>query len=126
MGRGVLADHDNQFSKKQSFNQGIKVKGGIQHIARSSVAKVAGEISVKEEVCFINSAEADVALTLPDGKEGQEILIICEAFVTSAVVTPDNFLGYTNITFDAVGDAATLRFIGGNWVIIANNNLALA
>ena len=68
------------------------------------------------------------AITLANGTTGQIKVLYLKTLTGSqtSVVTPANLLGYTTITFNAVGDAALLYFIGTNWVVLGSTSAALA
>ena len=68
------------------------------------------------------------AITLANGTTGQIKVLYLKTLTGSqtSVVTPANLLGYTTITFNAVGDAALLYFNGTNWVLLGSTSAALA
>ena len=68
------------------------------------------------------------AITLANGTTGQikELYLKTLTGSQTSVVTPANLLGYTTITFNAVGDAALLYFNGTNWVVLGSTSAALA
>ena len=68
------------------------------------------------------------AITLANGTTGQIKVLYLKTLTGSqtSVVTPANLLGYTTITFNAVGDAALLYFNGTNWVVLGSTSAALA
>ena len=68
------------------------------------------------------------AITLANGTTGQikELYLKTDTGSQTSVVTPANLLGYTTITFNAVGDAALLYFNGTNWVVLGSTSAALA
>ena len=68
------------------------------------------------------------AITLANGTTGQIKVLYLKTLTGSqtSVVTPANLLGYTTITFNAVGDAALLYFNGTNWVVLGRTSAALA
>ena len=69
------------------------------------------------------------AVTLANGTTGQIKILYTKVESSSgqtSVVTPANLLGYSTITFDAVGDSALLYFNGTNWAVIGSLGVALA
>jgi len=60
-----------------------------------------------------------VAGTLVDGNQGQRKLIYCSAYTGNGTLTPSNLLGYSTITFSAVGQSALLEFRGASWVVVS-------
>lgn len=70
---------------------------------------------------FVSTGTGD-ALTLADGTAGQIKTIVYTAEAAGAdtgVLTPANRIGYATITFNDIGDSATLQFIGTGWAILA-------
>ena len=125
MGRGIIADVMNIFSKKQIFRKGFQLEGQLVDLRKISEVDF-GAISVRHDRINVNSSTLNSRLTLADGKEGQEITIFCTALDTAAVITPDNLLGYTTITFNAVADSVGMKFIDGNWVILSGHSYVVA
>ena len=85
----------------------------------------AGAVDVTSQVTLVTSTGASQAITLADGTVGQVKTIIKVVDGGSSVLTPANFNGGTTITFDAVGDAATLIFFNSNWNIIGSNSVTI-
>ncbi len=57
--------------------------------------------------------------SLADGTVGQiKVIGMSSTSGGSFIVTPTNFLGWTNITFDATGESVTLMFATGGWMVI--------
>ena len=54
-------------------------------------------------------------LTLADGSNGQRKFIVMTGDLGAAILTPTNFGNGTAITFDDVGDSASLLFTNGAW-----------
>lgn len=59
------------------------------------------------------------AFTLADSSEGDELTIIMVADGGNGTLTPTNLQGGTTITFDDVEDTAYLKFLNGNWHMLA-------
>jgi len=71
------------------------------------------------------STTAAATATMDDGNYyGQQKVIQMVADIGDAVLTPDNLLGYTTITFAAVGDTAHLMWDDAAWVIVDLYNRA--
>ena len=77
-----------------------------------------GAISLTESVTLITTTGAD-AYTLADGTEGQVKIISMLVDGGDAIVTPDNFVGYTSVTLNNVKDNFTLLYQSTGWVITA-------
>lgn len=77
----------------------------------------------------IAAPDAGVAYTLAAGTHGMEKEIVCSsADVTtpSGVVTVTGGIGFTTITFAAVGNSVKLKNIDGSWYVVGSNGVALA
>ena len=85
----------------------------------------AGAVDVTSQITLVTSTGSSQAITLADGTVGQVKTIIKVVDGGSSILTPSNFNGGTNITFDAVGDAATLIFFNSNWNIIGSNSVTI-
>ena len=86
----------------------------------------AGAVDLTSQITHFTSTGAAEALTLADGTVGQIKTIIHIADGGSGVLTPANFGGGTNITFDAVGDTVTLIFTNSKWHVIGSNSITIA
>lgn len=88
-----------------------------------------GAINVTQPVTKFTSTAAGNALTLVDGVEGQikTIVYVAEAAGgDTGVLTPSNLGAGTTITFNAVGDACILQFLGADWWAISLRGAVLA
>lgn len=92
---------------------GDVVLGGVQELTDD------GAVSLATQTTFITSDADGTALTLADGTSGQvKILVMVADGGGNAVLTPANYGNGTTITFDDVGDSATLVFRTGNWWLV--------
>lgn len=97
---------------------------GIQPLGRKTVTAVAGSTVVLTPNVNTVDLGANVAsngtVTLPNGTEGQRLSVSATTGggAGDAVLTPTNTLGFTSISFDAVGETAHLLFAGGKWRIL--------
>lgn len=68
------------------------------------------------------------AYTLADGEVGQRKTFICTAAANTpdGTLTPANFGNGSTITFDAVGETATLEFRAGNWWVVSISGATVA
>ena len=69
------------------------------------------------------------AITLANGTTGQLKVLYLAALGSggqTSVITPANLLGFSTITFNAVGDAAVLYFNGSNWIVVGSQSAVLA
>jgi hypothetical protein len=88
-----------------------------------------GAVNVTQPVTKFTSTGTGDALTLADGVEGQlkTIVYVAEAAGgDTGVLTPTNLGAGTTITFNAVGDACVLQFLGSDWWAISLRSAVLA
>ena len=86
----------------------------------------AGAVDVTNAFTQLTTTGAAQALTLADGTVG-EIKIISHAVDGgSAVLTPTTKIGFSTITFTAVGDSAMLVYTSAGWDIVAWNGAVAA
>lgn len=88
-----------------------------------------GAVNITQPVTKFTSTATGNALTLADGVEGQikTIVYVAEAAgADTGILTPTNLGAYTTITFNAVGDACILQFLGTDWWVISARGAALA
>jgi hypothetical protein len=96
-------------------------------LTSSENVTASGAVSVSKQISRLN-ASAAIALTLADGTQGQLKHVVMEtgSGVNTATLTPTNFVGGTNITFDAAGETVTLLFEDGNWYVVGGNAATVA
>jgi hypothetical protein len=86
----------------------------------------AGAVDITNAYTNLTTTGATQALTLANGTVG-EIKVIAHAVDGgSAVLTPTTALGFTTITFAAVGDTATLVYTSAGWAIIGSRGVTIA
>jgi hypothetical protein len=86
----------------------------------------AGAVDVTNAFTQLTTTGSAQALTLANGTVG-EIKIISHAVDGgSAVLTPTTKIGFTTITFTAVGDSAMLVYTSAGWDIVALNGAVAA
>tara|TARA_B100000424_G_scaffold244012_1_gene213974 strand:- start:192 stop:560 length:369 start_codon:yes stop_codon:yes gene_type:complete len=82
-----------------------------------------GAIDVVNTVTLLITTGADDAFTLADGvTEGQLKIISMKTDGGDGIVTPDNFINGTRITFNDVEDTVTLIWQTTGWIAIARQN----
>ena len=89
----------------------------------------AGAVNLTTYSTAFTSTAAGNALTLADGAQGQikNIVYVAEAGgADTGILTPNNLGAGTTITFNAVGDACQLQFIGTDWWAVALKGAVLA
>ena len=83
-------------------------------------------ISVASSITHINSTAGAHAGSMANGTNGQIKIITMITDQGNSVVTPAALAGYTTITFNDVGDSATLVFTNSNWVVLSHIGCTLA
>ena len=114
-------DAAQTFTGTQTFSGPIV--GGAQALSG------AGAVNITQITTKFTSTATGNALTLADGVEGQIKIIVYVAEAAGAdtgILTPTNLGAYTTITFNAVGDACILQFLGTDWWVISARGAALA
>lgn len=86
-----------------------------------TVSSSSTAISIETMVTFINIDSGAIALTIADGYNGQIKHLVCTAKAGTDADILSN-LNVTSITFDAVGESATLIFdsTSGKWSVLGN------
>ena len=86
----------------------------------------AGAVDITNAYTNLTTTGAAEALTLANGTVG-EIKIIAHAVDGgSAVLTPTTAIGFSTITFTAVGDTATLVYTSAGWAIVGSRGVTIA
>lgn len=88
-----------------------------------------GAVNITQPVTKFTSTVTGNALTLADGVEGQlkTIVYVAEAAGgDTGILTPTNLGAGTTITFNTVGDACILQFLGTEWWAISLRGAVLA
>jgi hypothetical protein len=96
---------------------------GVQTLTGSGST---GVISLTETVTLLITTGGSQAFSLADGTEGQIKIITMKTDGGTGIVTPANFINGSNITFDDVGDTMTLLYQSTGWVVLAQQNTAIA
>ena len=96
---------------------------GVQTLTGSGSTEV---ISLTETVTLLITTGGSQAFSLADGTEGQIKIITMKTDGGTGIVTPANFINGSNITFDDVGDTMTLLYQSTGWVVLAQQNTAIA
>ena len=109
-------------NKKITVNTVFNLIPSYLGLAATPVVFTSGAIDVTTPISFL-SATGTVAYTLAAGTAGQIKMLVC----TVAASTPVGVLtpvasandGYNTITFNAVGETATLLYTNSGWMILA-------
>jgi hypothetical protein len=86
----------------------------------------AGAVNLTDMLTSVTSTGASQALTLADGTVGQIKVIIHTVDGGSAVLTPTTKIGFSTITFTAVGDSAALIYTATGWAIFGTRGATVA
>lgn len=114
-------DAAQTFTGNQTFSN--PVIEGVQALSGP------GAVNITQPVTKFTSTATGNALTLADGVEGQlkTIVYVAEAAGgDTGILTPTNLGAGTTITFNAVGDACILQFLGTEWWAISLRGAVLA
>ena len=96
------------------------VVGGVQALSG------AGAVNLTTVLTSLTTTGAAQALTLANGTAGQIKVIVHAVDGGSAVLTPTTKIGFSTITFTAVGDAVTLVYTSAGWAIVGINGAVAA
>jgi hypothetical protein len=86
----------------------------------------AGAVDVTNTFTSLTSTGASQALTLANGSVGEVKVIVHTVDGGSAVLTPTTKIGFSTITFTAVGDSAMLIYTAAGWAIIGSRGVTIA
>ena len=86
----------------------------------------AGAVDITNAYTNLTTTGAAQALTLADGTLGEVKIIAHAVDGGSAVLTPTTKIGFSTITFTAVGDSAMLVYTSAGWAIVALNGAVAA
>jgi hypothetical protein len=114
-------DAAQTFTGTQTFSGPIV--GGAQALSG------AGAVNITQLTTKFTSTATGNALTLADGVEGQIKVIVYVAEAAggdTGILTPTNLGAGTTITFNAVGDACILQFLGTDWWAVSLRGAVLA
>lgn len=86
----------------------------------------AGAVDITNAYTNLTTTGAAQALTLANGTLGEIKIITHAVDGGSAVLTPTTKIGFTTITFTAVGESAMLVYTSAGWAIVALNGAVAA
>ena len=95
-------------------------------VATNQALSGAGAVNLTDMLTSLTSTGAAQALTLADGAVGQIKIISHVVDGGSAVLTPTTKIGFSTITFTAVGESAMLIYTAAGWAIVALNGAVAA
>lgn len=124
----TIADDDLFLITVDSTVTSAKVKGStVRKLAKKEVSQevsFSGAIDLTKDIIILSVGGSVINLTLADGVENQELLIVSKAANSNAIITPTNFINST-ITFTLAGQSIKLKFLGTKWYIISNYGTTL-
>lgn len=91
-----------------------KIIGGVQTLSG------AGAVNLTDPITEVTTTGTD-ALTLANGVAGQIKIVTMVVDGGDGTLTPTTPLGYSSITFDAIGDSVTLVYTSAGWVVVGVN-----
>jgi hypothetical protein len=103
--------------------------GGTGASATVQALSGPGAVNITSLSTAFTSTATGNALTLADGAQGQlkTIIYVAEAAGgDTGVLTPSNLGSGTTVTFNAIGDSATLQFAGTDWWVVGFRGAVVA
>ena len=95
-------------------------------IATNQDLSGAGAVNITDMLTSLTTTGASQALTLANGTLGLIKCIVHTVDGGSAVLTPTTKIGFTTITFTAVGDSAMLIYTAAGWAIVGDRGVTIA
>jgi hypothetical protein len=86
----------------------------------------AGAVDITNSFTSLTTTGASQALTLADGTAGEVKVIVHTVDGGSAVLTPTTKIGFSTITFTAVGDSVSLIYTAAGWAITGSRGVTIA
>jgi len=129
-----------------TFNGPVRSENGFQSITKSATTGAvtvnssfgtdvvfsnqslsgAGAVNITNTLTSLTTTGASQALTLANGSVGELKVIVHTVDGGSAVLTPTTKIGFSTITFTAVGDSATLIYTSTGWAILGSRGVTIA
>jgi len=86
----------------------------------------AGAVNLTNMMTSLTTTGASQALTLANGTAGQIKIITHTVDGGSAVLTPTTKIGFSTVTFTAVGDTVMMIYTAAGWAIIGSRGVTIA
>lgn len=86
----------------------------------------AGAVDITNAFTSLTTSGVSQALTLANGVVGEMKVIVHAVDGGSAVLTPTTAIGFSTVTFAAVGDSVTLIYTSAGWAILASRGVTIA
>jgi hypothetical protein len=107
--------------EKLDVNGNLAISGGFLRMAQSPQSiSGSGALVANVTAAITNITTTGAAtISLADGVQGQIKQFVMITDAGDAVLTPVNRLGFSQITFNDVGDTATLMYTNAKWAVIS-------
>ena len=117
-----------QAVSKNSSTGAVTVLGtyGAAEVLGVQSLSGAGAVDVTNGVTSLTTTGSAQALTLANGAAGQVKYIVHAVDGGSAVLTPTTKIGFSTITFTAVGDSVTLVYTAAGWAVVGSKGVTIA
>ena len=104
------------------------VTGNVTGIMTASNQNLsgAGAVNITTGLTSLTTTGASQALTLADGTLGQVKIIVHTVDGGSAILTPTTKIGFTTVTFTAVGDAVYMIYTATGWAVVGSKGVTIA
>jgi hypothetical protein len=86
----------------------------------------AGAVNLTDMMTSLTTTGASQALTLADGVVGQIKMVTHTVDGGSAILTPTTKIGFSTVTFTAVGDTVTMVYTAAGWAITGGRGVTIA
>ena len=86
----------------------------------------AGAVDVTNTFTSLTTTGSTQALTLANGSVGQIKIIVHTVDGGSALLTPTTKIGFSTVTFTAVGDSVMMIYTAAGWAIIGTRGATIA
>lgn len=108
-------------SEKLEVNGNLAVSGGFLRMSQAPQSISGNGALVASPTTAITNITTTGAATisLADGVQGQIKTFVMITDAGDAVLTPLNRLGYSQITFNDVGDTVTLMYTNNKWAVLS-------
>jgi hypothetical protein len=114
-------------SQTLKVNAALTVNGGL--IGAVQTLSGPGAVNLTTSTTSFTSTATGNALTLADGSQGQIKIIVYIAEAAggdTGILTPTNLGSATTITFNTIGDAVTLQYVGTDWWVVGLRGAVVA
>ena len=124
----VRSENGFQSITKSSTTGAVTVNSSYGKAATVGVQSLsgAGAVDVVNGLTSLTTTGSAQALTLADGTAGQIKMIVHAVDGGSAVLTPTTKIGFSTITFTAVGDSVTLVYTATGWAVVGSKGVTIA